>query len=376
MNKLIYRKLSFDIFSFFLLSSLAITSIVWVVQGVNLLDIVSEQGHGLKVYFFYISLNLPKIFSKLLIFTYFLTLFVVLARYHENNEILVFWTNGIKKINFINFVGIFSLVFVSIQLLLNLILVPYTQNLKQEYLRNSSIEFFPNLIQEKRFSDVARNLTIFVEESQRNGIFKGIYIKEELNNSESKIIIASKGKLTKKNEDFNFKLFDGNITNIDSKGSINLKFKETIYELSKISSKTRKENKLSETKSSLLIYCLEKYFKKRKDNDFRCGEKNAFLMKDIYEEVFKRIIIPIYLIILSLLSSLSILQPKESILQNYFKIILFFIGFIIILFSELSYKFILYSFGMEIFMIILPIIFIFIFYITLFIKSNFKMSHL
>ena len=376
MNKLIYRKLSFDIFSFFLLSSLAITSIVWVVQGVNLLDIVSEQGHGLKVYFFYISLNLPKIFSKLLIFTYFLTLFVVLARYHENNEILVFWTNGIKKINFINFVGILSLVFVSIQLLLNLILVPYTQNLKQGYLRNSSIEFFPNLIQEKRFSDVARNLTIFVEESQRNGIFKGIYIKEELNNNESKIIIASKGKLTKKNEDFNFKLFDGNITNIDSKGSINLKFKETIYELSKISSKTRKENKLSETKSSLLIYCLEKYFKKRKDNDFRCGEKNAFLMKDIYEEVFKRIIIPIYLIILSLLSSLSILKPKESILQNYFKIILFFIGFIIILFSELSYKFILSSFGMEIFMIILPIIFIFIFYITLFIKSNFKMSHL
>ena len=376
MNKLIYRKLSFDIFSFFLLSSLAITSIVWVVQGVNLLDIVSEQGHGLKVYFFYISLNLPKIFSKLLIFTYFLTLFVVLARYHENNEILVFWTNGIKKINFINFVGILSLVFVSIQLLLNLILVPYTQNLKQEYLRNSSIEFFPNLIQEKRFSDVARNLTIFVEESQRNGIFKGIYIKEELNNNESKIIIASKGKLTKKNEDFNFKLFDGNITNIDSKGSINLKFKETIYELSKISSKTRKENKLSETKSSLLIYCLEKYFKKRKDNEFRCGEKNAFLMKDIYEEVFKRIIIPIYLIILSLLSSLLILKPKESILQNYFKIILFFIGFIIILFSELSYKFILSSFGMEIFMIILPIIFIFIFYIILFIKSNFKMSHL
>ena len=376
MNKLIYRKLSFDIFSFFLLSSLAITSIVWVVQGVNLLDIVSEQGHGLKVYFFYISLNLPKIFSKLLIFTYFLTLFVVLARYHENNEILVFWTNGIKKINFINFVGILSLVFVSIQLLLNLILVPYTQNLKQEYLRNSSIEFFPNLIQEKRFSDVARNLTIFVEESQRNGIFKGIYIKEELNNNESKIIIASKGKLTKKNEDFNFKLFDGNITNIDSKGSINLKFKETIYELSKISSKTRKENKLSETKSSLLIYCLEKYFKKRKDNEFRCGEKNAFLMKDIYEEVFKRIIIPIYLIILSLLSSLLILKPKESILQNYFKIILFFIGFIIILFSELSYKFILSSFGMEIFMIILPIIFIFIFYITLFIKSNFKMRHL
>ena len=116
MNKLIFRKLSFDIFSFFLLSSVAISLIVWVIQGVNLLDIVSEQGHGLRVYFIYTILNLPKIFSKLLIFTYFLTLFVVLSRYEENNEILVFWTNGIKKITFINFIGKLSFIFLLFQL--------------------------------------------------------------------------------------------------------------------------------------------------------------------------------------------------------------------------------------------------------------------
>ena len=197
MNKLIYRKLSTDIFSFFLLSSLAITSIVWVVQGVNLLDIVSEQGHGLKVYFFYTILNLPKIFSKLLIFTYFLTLFVVLIRYEENNEILVFWTNGIKKISFINFIAKLSLIFVFIQMFLTLILVPYTQDLKQQYLKNSSIEFFPKLIKEKRFSNIMKNLTIFVEENKKDGLLNGIYIKEKINNNESKIIIASEGKLIK-----------------------------------------------------------------------------------------------------------------------------------------------------------------------------------
>ena len=32
--------------------------------------------------------------------------------------------------------------------------------------------------------------------------------------------------------------------------------------------------------------------------------ENSFLIKDIYEEVFKRIVNPIYLIILSLISSL------------------------------------------------------------------------
>ena len=378
MNKLIFRKLSIDIFSFFLLSSLAITSIVWVIQGVNLLDIVSEQGHGLKVYFFYTILNIPKIFSKLLIFTYFLTLFVVLLKYEENNEILVFWTNGIKKITFINFIGKLSIVFVLIQLFLTLIVVPYTQNLKQEYLKNSTIEFFPKLIKEKKFSNLNRNLTIFIEKNNKNGFLDGIYIKEKINNNESKIIIAKEGKLIKSEngERVNFRLIDGNITNINNKESINLKFQESLYELSKINSKTRKVNKLNETKSSYLFWCLNKFLKDRKDRELRCGLKNSFLIKDIYEEIFKRTINPIYIIILSLISSLLIIKPKKTFSQKYFKFVLFISGFLIILFSELSYKFITLTSLLELIFILLPISFIILFYLTLLIKTKFKMSYL
>ncbi len=378
MNKLIFRKLSSDIFSFFVLSSLAICLIVWVIQGVNLLDIVSEQGHGLKVYFFYTILNIPKIFSKLLIFTYFLTLFVVISRYEESNEILVFWTNGIKKISFINFIGKISLIFVCIQLLLTLLIVPYTQNLKQNYLKNSTIEFFPKLIKEKKFSNLTRNLTIFVEKNNKDGFLEGIYIKEKLNSDESKIIIASKGKLIKNfdNDSFNFKLFDGNISNIDDKGSINLKFEESVYELSKINSKTRQDNKLNETESMFLFNCLKIFIKNRKDSKSRCGLENTFAIKDIYEEIFKRTINPTYLIILSLISSLIIVKPKVSFIERYYKFFLFLIGFLLILFSELSYKFISSSVLVELIFITLPIIFIFFFYIILLIKTKFKIGYL
>ncbi len=378
MNKLIFRKISFDIFSFFLLSSFAITSIVWVIQGVNFLDIVSEQGHGLKVYFIYTSLNLPKIFSKLLIFTYFLTLIVVLTKYDENNEILVFWTNGIKKISFINFICKISFIFVLIQLFLTLFLVPYTQKLKQGYLKNSSIEFFPKLIKEKRFSNPTKNLTIFVEKNKKNGLLEGIYIKEKLEDNENKIIIAREGKLVKneKDESFDFKLFDGNITTIDEKNNINLKFQESIYELSDINSKTRRTNKLNETKSLYLFSCLKEFIEKRKDNKFRCEAANSFLIKDIYEEIFKRTINPIYIIILSLISSLLILKPKKEIFEKHLKFLLFFLGFIIILFSELSYKFLYLNNFIEMTFILLPIIFVLFFYLTLLIKSKFKMRYL
>ena len=376
MNKLIFRKLSFDILAFLILSSIAITSIVWVIQGVNLLDIITEKGHAISVYFFYTLLNVPKIFSKLLIFTYFLTLFVILGRYEENNEILVFWTNGIKKISFINFIGKFSVLIVLIQLILNLYVVPYTQNLAQNYLKNSSMDFLPKLIEEKKFSNVLENLTIFVEEHDEDGELKGIYIKEKLGNDEYKIIISNKGKLVQDSDGLNFKLLDGKITNINNSGNYNIGFKETIYKLTNLNSKTRQSNKLNEMKTSFLLICLKNFLENRKNISLRCGGENDFLMKDIYEEIFKRIINPIYIIVLSLISSLIILKSKISYLQTYYKSFLFITGFVIIILSELSYKLLNLTFISEVFSILLPFICILFFYLFILFKSKFKLSYL
>ena len=131
MTKLIFRKLSSDIFTFFLISSVSVAIIVWVIQAVNFLDIVSEDGYGLKIYFYYTLLNLPKIFSRILMIIFFISSFYVINKYIENNEILVFWSNGIKKIFFINFIIKVSIIFVILQMILNIYVVPYTQNLNR-----------------------------------------------------------------------------------------------------------------------------------------------------------------------------------------------------------------------------------------------------
>ena len=376
MNKLIFRKLYADILTFFLLSSLAITTIIWVIQGVNLLDIVSEQGHALKVYFIYSSLNIPKIFSKLIIFTFFLSLFVVISRYENNNEILIFWVNGIKKISFINFIAKISIVFVIFQLFLTLLIVPYTQNLSREYLQNSTIDFFPKLIQEKKFSNIGENLTIFVEGYDENRNLNGIYIREKIENGETKIIIANKGRLIETKTGFSFNLYNGTITNIDKKTSFNLNFKETSYGIPLYGSKKARQKKLGETNSFFLLDCLNKNFDKRKNNNLRCGEKSSFLFKDIYEEIFKRIVNPIYIITLSLISSMIIIKAKIGNLQSYYKFFLFTLGFFVIIFSELSYKFIFLSNYIEFLSIILPIIFIILSYLIILIKSRFNFKYL
>ncbi len=370
MNKLIYRKLSLDILSFFIVASLSITLIVWVMQAVNFLDIVSEDGHSLKVYFSYTILNLPKIFSRILIFTFFISAFYIINKYEENNEILVFWTNGIKKINFINFLFRFSFFFVILQLILSILVVPYTQNLSRTYLKNSNIDFLPTLISEKKFINVFKSLTIFIEKYNQNGNIEKIFINEKISNDSAKIIVAQKAKIIKLDDKYKIKLFNGGIVNIQSKNIYNINFKETEYDLSKFTTKTVTQQKIQEINSLQLLKCLSNYYlNKNSKKSILCKDRK---IKSISEEIFKRFIGPLYILILSLISSSLILKPKNNFFSKYNKFIIFFVGFLIVIISQISFKFIAQSINLDLLVISFPIILIFFYYFFLIFKQNFR----
>ena len=196
MEKLVFRKFIFDTLSFFVIGTLSLSLIVWVIQAVNYLDFVSEDGHSFKVYFLYTLLNFPKIFSRLFIFMFFISIFYTISRYHEKNELIIFWTNGIRKIDFVNFIVRTSLVLVFVQLILNVFIVPTTQDKARSYIRSSNIDYFPSLIKSKKFINTVEDLTIFIDEKSEKGEMKNIFLKDN-NNEKSQIISARKGYLKK-----------------------------------------------------------------------------------------------------------------------------------------------------------------------------------
>ena len=189
MKKLIFKKLAKDVFQFFLLVSISISLIVWVIQAVNYLDIVTEDGHGFKVYFLYTLLSLPKIFSKIFPFIYFISLFYIILKYENDNELIIYWTIGIKKIEFVNVLLKFSIFYLILQLLLTTLVVPMTLDKARSYIRDSNVDLFSSIVQEKKFIDTVKNLTIFVEEKNKNGELKNIFLKEQIGDNEYQIII-------------------------------------------------------------------------------------------------------------------------------------------------------------------------------------------
>lgn len=83
MLKLIFNKLYSNITKFFLLSLLIMGVIVWTIQAVNYFDFVTEDGHGLKIYFLYTIYSFPKIIIRLIPFMFFVSLFYVLTIYEK-----------------------------------------------------------------------------------------------------------------------------------------------------------------------------------------------------------------------------------------------------------------------------------------------------
>ena len=97
MKKIVYKKLSKDCVNFFLLVIFTISIIIWVLQAVNYLDFVIEDGHGFLVYFKYTLLSFPKIISRIFPFAIFLAFSYIFLKYENKNELVIFWNFGIKK---------------------------------------------------------------------------------------------------------------------------------------------------------------------------------------------------------------------------------------------------------------------------------------
>ena len=363
MKKIIFKNFLRETTIFFLLSCSSVALIVWVIQAVNYLGFVTEDGHGFKVYFLYTLLSLPKIFNEILPFMFFFSVFFTLVKYEDQNQTLIFWSNGIKKSEFLNIILKYSLIFLFLQFLMNVFLVPFTQDKARSFIRQSNIDFLPSLVKPKKFMDTVEKLTIYVDRKNNQGQFENIVIKDTYNNYDSRIIYAKTGFFSQLNNQNFLILNDGKILNINRGKTTVINFNRTQLNLSEYGSKTTKYPKLQEVSVFLLTKCL--FQPKDQRTTIMLGDKNEFRFQcshdpkqldNLSQEFFSRIFKPLYIPLLAIISALLLIKSKNSIGYSSFKIKIFVIGVILISFSEILTKFFSYNFNKSFLLMIVPII--------------------
>ena len=369
MEKLIFRKFFFDIIGFFLIGILSLSLIVWVIQAVNYLDFVSEDGHSFKVYFYYTLLSLPKIFSRLLLFIFFISIFYTILRYQEKNELMILWTNGIKKKDFLNFVVKISVLLIIIQIILNAFIVPKSQDLARSYIRSSNIDYFPSLLKSKKFINAVEGLTIFIDKKNDKGQLRNIFLKEGKADF-SQIILAKQGLLKRVNNEYYLELYNGSIIDRSINNTSLITFDQTKFNLSNFTTKTTIAPKIQEQSTGLLIKCLRNIYKYDVgfiERNLNCNKNN---LSAVNEEIYKRLIVPFYILIISLVG--SCLALKSELEKNFkiHKISVFLVGLIFIILSQILSKYSNEFILKNISILIMPFIISFMFY--LFIQFKLK----
>ena len=375
MKKMMFRKFLIDYLSFFIIALLSSSVIIWVFQAVNYLDIMIEDGRDYIVYIKFSLLNFPKILTRLMPFVLFFSLFYITTKYENNNQLIIFWNFGVHKIELTNFLIKVSFILMIIQIFLLSIIVPKSQDLARNYIRNSDVNFFENFIKPQKFNDTIRGVTIYTEKKDENGNLFNLYLKKEDNNNQFQITYAKKGVFKEFNKTPVLVLYDGETIKGSDKGITNFKFSKSDFPLNNFETNTTTYIKTQELSTIKLFSCINSiYLSKLKKPDTTIENCTIQNSKKILEEFYKRIFIPFYIPLLVLITFLLMLSSKENSNYNKLKIFTFLFGFFFIIFSETTVKFISNKFYENIYIAIIPFLIFLLLYSLLFKKLNIKLN--
>ena len=364
MEKIIFRKLIIDITLRALIITFTIGLIVWIIQAANYLDFVIDDGHNFTIYFYYNLFNFPKIIHRILPFVFAISVFFELIKYEKNNELLIFWANGITKKKFISNLINFTLIVMFVQILIGSVLSPSSQLKARDFLKSSNMDFLPNLIKQGKFIDTVSGLTIFINEKTDKNSFKNVYIQEgnilDFSSNNNQIIYAKEGFLDSRDKKI-FKLLEGKIVSTNNNRLISFEFDKIDYDLSKFESRTIKVAKMQELPSRKIIHCAMSLMKNvsYREEMFLCDFQS---LKNINQEIYKRFIKPIYFPILTLMCCflLTFSRVENNFTIKTVKVFLYM--FLILVLSEISMRYLESSKLLFILVMVLPFIIYFLIY--------------
>ena len=361
----IYQNYFKEIIKTFFVILFALTIIAWTVRAVSFLDLRVENGYSVSIYFQYSLLNLIGILTKFIPLAFLISLVIFILKQIQENEFIILWTSGVKKINLVNLFFFISTIVMMFYLIFSLFITPYALNQSRQILSKDGFNSFLPTIRVQQFSDSFKGFTFFVGSKIDNNI-KDVFIHDRSNklktlnanqsSNSSTTIVAQEGIVLEKK----MVLFKGQVISTDKEDlkSNVIKFEQLNIDLKNLETDTIKVPKLQETSTIKLLSC----FKQINFNSIFCEQKTK---REIITVLNRRIVLPFYIPLIALISSFLLIKSYSK--RNYFfnKYSVFTFAFLILLFSELVIRYTGISKVLNLIFIFSPAILIILFYFFL-----------
>ena len=355
----IYYNFTIEILKIFLTILFGLSMIALTVRAVNFLDLIVDSGYSVVTYFQYSLLNLMGISIKFIPLAFLISLSIFIFKHLEDNEFIILWTSGVKKISVVKVFILISSFIVFIYLTFSIFLTPLSLNKSRDLLNVNNFNSFLPTVKTQQFSDSFKGFTFFVEKKIDNQV-RNIFIHDTGNNlknlssnvtdSSDNTILANRGLI----KDKKLLLLNGQIVTSKKNNKTEvINFQELVINLDNLNTTTIKLPKIQETSTLMLLQC----FINKNNNLKFC---NSDFKKEIISTLNRRIIIPFYIPIISLICALSLIKTKKFYLNKYSN---FFYCFILLVFTELAVRYTgMYNFMLYIFLILPFFLFLFLYF--------------
>lgn len=363
----IYLNFFIEIIKNFFVILFGLTIIALTVRAVNFLDLIVESGYPPSIYFKYSFLNLFGIAPKFIPLSFLLALTLFILKHIQDSEFVILWTSGVKKIKIVNLFFYTSLLIFALYLMLSSFIAPLALNKSRLLLTKENLNSFLPTIKSSQFSDSFKGFTLIVDDKNNNEL-KNIFLHDKGDNiknlssniskTQTTTIIAKNGMVEKKK----MFLFNGQIITSSKDNSKNeiIKFEQLIIDLGDLSTTTIKKPKLQETSTLKLLNCF-----------VRDKFDNQICKKDVKNEIVptlsRRVILPLYIPVISLICSLLLVKTKARYLNKFF---IFIYSFVLLVFTEMAVRYTGINIFIKNFFILFPFFLGLIFYFFL----NYKFS--
>ena len=360
----IYQNYIIEILKSFFVILFSFSIIAWTVKAVNFLDLIVESGYSIFTYLSYSLLSLTGVLTKFIPLSFLVTIVFFISKQIEEKEFTILWSAGVKKIHIVNLLLFSSLIILIFYLIFSTLITPYTLNQSRKLLSDKNeISIFP-ILKENQFIDAYKGVTLIVSKEIKNEV-QNIFIYDNSNNfkslqsnnakNESLNIIAQKG-IAEKDQ---LVLLKGQLitTLSDNTNSKIVKFDQMNLNLGSIENNIIKKPKIQETSTMQLISCFTNKF----DKNIFCNEKSK---KEVIPTLNRRIVLPIYIPIISLISCLLLANTKKNNLMLN-KITIFLLSFFTLLFAELFIRYTGVNFLLNYLFIFFPFLLLPVMYLIL-----------
>ena len=173
-------------------------------QAARLLELITEFGNPISIYIKYILLIYPKIYENIFLLCFAISLFFLVSKLEDSNELNIYWLSGISKHSIINFLVKIGILMVVLYIFISAFITPWTLGKSRMVLAQSKFSLVNSLVKENNFNSPLSGLTIYVNKNDNKGNLENVFIYEK-----TRTIIAKTGEVLSNDEGSYLKLYNG-----------------------------------------------------------------------------------------------------------------------------------------------------------------------